>query len=444
MRSLVAPVRHYGANARQYAQMPQGSRHDPRYAWLVFKANPIGSKSFSSYALWVRCEIFHRSDASPHGCESTRRVRCPQQSNAPFSAHETDGEKATQTQQARLDQGGSSGRRTARRCWRILSRNSRATSLTKSLTSALLVGAIAAIFVMIGNCHAVGINERIESEGASREKHAPTEPRDMFRGIRQYVTVSCPPPHIEKFASRLNVQNILRGESGLMWEMGILTPIVRDLWSQQSICRLDRRGDRIEVEIRRYGGVAEPSVSVNPQISCWCISTVLPDRSYSPIEVAADRVSLINTDYPFSENEGSFISDKRFSSQASLSTCRNPERPSESGDDNCCQGGNRAVVRINKFASAAYIAVQRDGDAEGFIFFGDALLVGWLVLFYAALKDWREGALNKIRRETTNVAADLSISSPSQISSNATPSSSNAASTARNQAAGNVPRFTYS
>jgi hypothetical protein len=42
------------------------------------------------------------------------------------------------------------------------------------------------------------------------------------------------------------------------------------------------------------------------------------------------------------------------------------------------------------------------------------------------------------------VAADLSISSPSQISSNATPSSSNAASTARNQAAGNVPRFTYS
>jgi hypothetical protein len=83
-----------------------------------------------------------------------------------------------------------------------------------------------------------------------------------------------------------------------------------------------------------------------------------------------------------------------FLRKTSLLSCRAPQRAREGGDYNGSEGCDTPVMALDKLSRTSKISTNR-GTEGAWISFGGGAGVCIFVLFYAALKDWRDGTLSQ-------------------------------------------------
>jgi hypothetical protein len=102
------------------------------------------------------------------------------------------------------------------------------------------------------------------------------------------------------------------------------------------------------------------------------------------------------------KNERAFVGNESLPRQFGLAAGGDPQRTGESGDNDGRESGDGSAVGVNKLPAAANVPINQSDPAGSYIVFGGGVLVGLLVLFYAALKDWREGTFREIKGRQQN------------------------------------------
>jgi hypothetical protein len=204
--------------------------------------------------------------------------------------------------------------------------------LAKALQCALFIGAIAVCFVNVEKANPAGINDGIEHKRVAVCHYPPAIPRYMSWSVGQPIAISCPSPEVKEFVSPLHIENILRTQSGI-WHVWSLPAGTGHFRPEHSGPRRSGGISIMEVERCRDGHVAKEPVSIELQSLGCSVTTVLPERAYPPMEMSSFWVRFIKCLNTASENECSFICDKRVFSELELSGRRSPERGGEGSYD---------------------------------------------------------------------------------------------------------------
>jgi hypothetical protein len=94
----------------------------------------------------------------------------------------------------------------------------------------------------------------------------------------------------------------------------------------------------------------------------------------------------------FEFGECAFGNPNGLTGQTGLLASSEPQSAGEGCNYDCCKGRYPNAVALNK--TLGTFNVSRDDGAEtGWLFFGGNIFVGIFILAYAALKEWRERAL---------------------------------------------------
>jgi hypothetical protein len=242
-------------------------------------------------------------------------------------------------------------------------------TLAEALTCAFFVGTIASSFIDVNETHAVGINDGIKEQRIASREYAPTISSDALWCPWHTIRVSRPSPQIEKFSSVLYVQNILRCQRRLMWNMWRLSCRTTPFRPQHS-CSGTLEGIKvIEIKVCRDRCVAEKTVAVQLQILRRGVAAILPDRHHSPVEMPGPDIRLIHGLYSGCKDECSFVCNECLSGQLRLLASGDPQSAGEGRDDDGRQRSNRRLIRFYKPTRASYVAINSDTES-GWVFFG--------------------------------------------------------------------------
>jgi hypothetical protein len=157
-----------------------------------------------------------------------------------------------------------------------------------------------------------------------------------------------------------------------------------------------------EIEGFRQRHIAKKAIGVNSQIAGWRFAAILPGGRQSPVEVSRRCVGFEQPYDACGKNERAFVGNESLPRQFGLAAGGDPQRTGESGDNDGRESGDGSAVGVNKLPAAANVPINQSDPAGSYIVFGGGVLVGLLVLFYAALKDWREGTFREIKGRQQN------------------------------------------
>lgn len=219
--------------------------------------------------------------------------------------------------------------------------------LAKPLKCAFFVGAIATMFIAVTEANAVWIDCGIEREGITNDQNTPTKSSYVLFSIGQSVKIPCPTPQIEKFCATLDIYDVLGSKRGPR-EVGYISSAAGHFWPQHAGTRHSNRVKLCEIEKRRYGCLAEKSVTVKSESASWGIPAVLPRDAHPPIKISTYGIWFVKGIQSACENEGSLVCDEGVTAQFSLLNANNNQTSGNQGQES----GKDGDINISDFEIA--------------------------------------------------------------------------------------------
>jgi hypothetical protein len=182
-----------------------------------------------------------------------------------------------------------------------------------------------------------------------------------------------------------------------MWQVWCLPPRVNHFGTQHSSSGTLKRISVTEIKVCGDGRIAENTIGVDDQILGRRITAILPNGSYSPVEMSRNNIGLKEGLDSARENERPLVCNERLSSQLCLLASSHPQSASESRDNDSSDSGDRSLAIVQKFSRASNV-VKDHGAASGIFFFVGIALFGGAILAYALLECRRKSALDNNKR----------------------------------------------